>query len=118
MSNARSASPQELAVIAELAQHGAPKVGAADTLRDLQVRPMSDGGMGSLLLLPRGCPEAGRVLGETIASAEFIDIDGVPVSVTLNSDRHGQLFELDVWKADFSPLRAWPDAVALRVVPR
>jgi hypothetical protein len=29
----------------------------------------------------------------------------VPVSVALNVDQHGELFELDLWKVDFSPLQ-------------
>jgi hypothetical protein len=81
----------------------------------LLVVEMADGGMGSLRLAQ---PEAGedlRTFGRQIAAGEFVDSDGTPVSVTLNVDREGRLFELDMWKADFSPLLRWPSAES--VVP-
>lgn len=65
------------------------------------VTDMVDGGMGSLLI---GSGE-GRRLGKGVASYEFEDIDGVLVSVVLNVDQNGDLFELDVWKVDFSPTK-------------
>jgi hypothetical protein len=33
----------------------------------------------------------------------FKDIDGTPVSAALNVDQQGNLYELDIWKVDFSP---------------
>lgn len=65
------------------------------------VEDMNDGGMGSL----RFVGSEDRRLGKCIGEAEFDDADGVPVSVALNVDLHGQLFELDFWKVDFSPLK-------------
>ena len=65
------------------------------------VEDMNDGGMGSL----RFVGSADRSLGKCIGEAEFDDADGVPVSVALNMDQRGELFELDLWKVDFSPLR-------------
>ena len=47
--------------------------------------------------------------GGEIAEAAFQDADGVPVSITLNVDKFGDLFEMDVFKADFSPLIRYPD---------
>ena len=41
---------------------------------------------------------------------KFNDADGVPVSAALNLDQDHHLFELDVWKVDFSPLQRWPTA--------
>jgi len=32
------------------------------------------------------------------------DADGVPVRVTLCLDNHDQLFELELWKVNFSPI--------------
>jgi hypothetical protein len=65
------------------------------------VEEMNDGGMGSL----RFVGSANRRLGACVGEAEFDDADGVTVSVALNIDQRGELFELDVWKVDFSPLQ-------------
>lgn len=45
-----------------------------------------------------------QVFGSDIATAMLADADGVPVRVTLCLDNHDQLFELELWKADFSPI--------------
>lgn len=84
------------------------KVGEAvlDQLESSRVTRMDDGEMGSLKFEASGVEEAH--LGETIAEAEFVDEDGVAVSVALNLDQHGRLYELDVWKVDFSRLTRWP----------
>ncbi|MFK4505936.1 hypothetical protein LPJ38_32325 [Bradyrhizobium daqingense] len=65
------------------------------------VEQMNDGGMGSLRFVGGEDRRFGRCVGE----AEFDDADGVLVSVALNVDQRGELFELDFWKADFSPLQ-------------
>ncbi len=78
------------------------------TLYTALVEDMDDGGMGSLRF--NSCAaDSGRSLGRTVAEAEFLDEDGVPVCVELNLDEHSQLFELDVWKVDYSPVSRWPD---------
>jgi hypothetical protein len=64
------------------------------------VLDMRDGGMGSL----RFSGSEQRCYGSTLAEAEFKDADGTPVSVALMLDETGDLFELDIWKVDFSPL--------------
>jgi len=43
-----------------------------------------------------------------LAEAEFQDADGVALSITINVDQHGSLFEMDVWKVDFTPLIRLP----------
>lgn len=78
-----------------------------DMLADYLVEDMSDGGMGSVRF---SSPNAeGRRLGELLYQMEFADEDGVPVIATLFLDSLGQLFELDMWKVDFSPLKRFPD---------
>lgn len=70
-----------------------------------QVRDMDDGGMGSLQF-------AGgerRSLGSCLVEADYLDRDGVPVSIALNLDTNGLLYELDMWKVDFAPLKEYPD---------
>ena len=73
-------------------------------LDSLQVAPMPDGGMGSLAIAPFG----GRKFGSSRAACHFYDSDGVMVSAELNVDQNGTPFEVDVWKVDFTQLRAWP----------
>ena len=83
-----------------------------DWLEGLRVRSMEDGGMGSLLLLVRDASTTERRFGGRVAEYEFTDVDGVPVLASLNVDRNGLPFELDVWKIDFQPLIRIPDELA------
>jgi hypothetical protein len=69
-------------------------------ITQLLVNPMDDGGMGSLAI---GENYENRQLGEQIAEYMFKDLDGTPVSAALNVDELGELYELDIWKVDFSP---------------
>lgn len=70
------------------------------------VEEMEDGSMGGLKFISE---KKDRHLGKKIASFDFIDEDDVPVSVTLNVDNYGDLYELDIWKIDFSPLKSLPN---------
>lgn len=83
--------------------------------RDLRLEPMNDGEMGSLLF--ENLDRIDRRLGETVAKCYFEDSDGTLVSATLNLDQHGALFELDVWKVDFSKLQRWPLKEAICTIP-
>ena len=71
----------------------------------LQVKEANDGGMGGLVFLSKN---KDRHLGKDIASCEFDDQDGVKVIATLSVDNFGDLYELDVWKTDFSKLISFP----------
>ena len=74
-------------------------------LASLLVQPLLDGGMGSLQFQCNcSCPQLGR----TIAEYRFQALDGVEVIATLSLDQQGHLFELDMWKTDFSLLQRWP----------
>lgn len=80
------------------------KIKAVDSLLAC---PMNDGGMGSLYLFSKGngCPPyLSRKMGDQIWQVEKRDADGTPVSISLNLDLDGELYELDVFKADFSPI--------------
>ena len=68
------------------------------------VDEMLDGGMGSL----RFSSDKTRSLGGAVAEADYVDTDGVPVSIVVNVDQNGQLFELDIWKVNFLPLKCYP----------
>lgn len=78
----------------------------------LQVKEQEDGGMGSLLLGPGLVFDEERKFGRAAAEVQFQDEDGVDVIATLNLDKGGGLFELDIWKVDFTPLVRIPDAIA------
>lgn len=95
-------TPYEDTVVAELAR--------------LPVQDMPDGGMGSLKFRTRRLGKA--VYGKEIAEGAFQDADGMPVSVTLSLDDGGELFEFDVFKADGSPLKRYPDAGELKIIAR
>ena len=71
---------------------------------DMFVKPMDDGGMGSLAI----APFEKREVGSAAAECQFDDADGIPVLATLFLDRHGSPLEVDVWKTDYSPLQRWP----------
>ena len=83
-----------------------------DLVRQLDtalVSDMNDGGMGSL----RFCSEATK-MGSVLCEAESTDVDNVPLQLSVNLDEHGRLFELDIWKVDFSPLKSYPQPSTLR----
>ncbi len=69
-------------------------------LETLEVSELKDGGMGSLGI---GSEYHSRTFGKEVSTYEFTDSDGIEVSATLNLDTEGNLYELDVFKADFSP---------------
>lgn len=77
----------------------------------IRVRPMDDGGMGSLQIAPF---DRTRRFGSSPAQCHFYDVDGVPISVTLNLDQNDAPFEIDVWRVDFKPTRGWPLRAELR----
>ncbi len=67
---------------------------------------LNDGGMGSVRLTDR--LDRPRKMGRELVTAHYIDADGVPVIISVNLDEDGQLFEIDFWKVDFSPLERYP----------
>ena len=69
---------------------------------DLRAEEMNDGGMGSLRFVSG---KLDRKFGGCLGKAQFKDIDGTTVLVAVNSDQDGDLFELDLWRADFLPVR-------------
>lgn len=104
----RSLRPEEVRVLAAL-------LGSSPTATDhsVLVEDMADGGMGSIRFA-RISGES-RSLSKAIAKAEYVDADGVLVSIVVNIDEQGDLYELDFWKVDFSPLREYPKPEQLQV---
>jgi uncharacterized protein DUF6984 len=75
-----------------------------DSLRGSRVSDMNDGNMGSIRFV-RAEP---RTFGQILAEAQYTDVDGVCVSIAINADHKGDLFEVDFWRVDFSPLKRYP----------
>ena len=82
---------------------------SSDWKEKLIVKPMDDGGMGSLKLYPTGDLYENRKFGEKVSEIQFLDKDGVLVSASLNIDDKGKLYELDMWKVDFTSLIEIPE---------
>lgn len=76
-----------------------------ELVEDLTVAEADDGGMGSMVFGPG---QEMRRFGQTIAECQFLDEDGVLVIASLNTDERGGLYELDIWRVDFKPLKGWP----------
>ena len=104
----RKLFPQEEKLLDLLAQKSLVKL-SPHWKDNLLVIPMNDGGMGSLQLLPDGIKQENRLFGKCISQYQFTDKDGVEVIVSLNVDDKGELFELDIWKTDFSQLISLPE---------
>lgn len=100
--------PQEERLLELLVQKSSTKL-PSNWKENLLVKPMEDGAMGSLYLFPYGVTEKNRLLGECVSKYQFTDKDGVEVIASLNVDDKGELFELDIWKTDFSQLISIPE---------
>jgi len=80
-----------------------------DWKEKITVHPMNDGEMGGLVIFLDNENEQNRLFGEQISEYHFLDEDGIDVIASLNIDNKGNLFELDIWKTDFSKLLKFPD---------
>lgn len=80
-----------------------------EILKNLKVTELSDGGMGSLRLLPDCVETRDSIFGMQASSCQFTDQDGVEVVASLNLDQHGNPYELDIWKTDFKKLIRIPE---------
>jgi hypothetical protein len=76
-----------------------------------EVANLTEGGMGGIQLATRGEHTA------DIVEADYKDTDGRDVLITLTMNQYDELFDLDIWKADFSSLQRYPtpDKVKLSV---
>jgi len=101
----RKLKSQERELVALLLCHCPEGTRFLFDLNERVVREMTDGGMGSLRFLS---DREQRVRHRALSKAEFCDSDGVVVSVELTTDQFDDLFELDLWKVDFSPLQRFP----------
>lgn len=72
-------------------------------LEIMQVYDMDDGGMGSI----RFVNDNGKMF-KCIAEKQFYDEDGIPILVSININFENKLYELDIWKADFTKVIRYP----------
>jgi hypothetical protein len=109
MKNSRKLTKIEKNLLIFLIQKSNFNLENIDFDNDLLAEDMDDGGMGSLKLYPKDLENKKRIFGKTISDYSFLDIDGITVIVSLNLDKNGKLFELDVWKTDYSPVIKFPE---------
>ena len=68
-----------------------------------EVQNMGNAGTGSIQLSSRGDYAANLVEGD------YKDADGRDVLITLSTNEYDELYDLDIWKADFSRLAQFPE---------
>lgn len=101
--------PQEEKLLDHLIHLASLKILPPDWKAKMVVEQMDDGDMGSLRMFPSGSITENRVFGKQVSEYQFLDKDGIPVIASLNVDDMGNLFELDIWKTDYSALLQLPD---------
>ena len=113
----RELREDELRVLRKVLSQTSIETEFEEQVASMKVQTMADGGMGSIRFY-NGRDRSPLDYGGQIAEAAFQDADGVPVSITLSVDTIGDLFEMDVFKADFSPLIRYPDLADLAIIER
>jgi hypothetical protein len=111
--SARLLLPAEQELLEGMLSASGTKFTVGFPLPSALVEDMNDGGMGSIRFLP-SADQGGRT-AQVIAQGEYVDEDGVPVSIAINADQNGELFEVDFWKVDVSPLKRYPRASDLKI---
>lgn len=105
----RKPTESEIKLIAFLAKQGNYNLPAGWS-ETILVNNMDEGGTGSLTIqYTDGKKYEQRRFGRELSEYTFKDKDRVPVTVTLNLDEDDNLYELDVWKLDFSSVIAYPE---------
>jgi hypothetical protein len=103
----RKLRSEELTLIKAMAKGTSVENVVLAKLDDSEVVDLADGGMEII----RFVSEQGRLksFGRKVAEFLYKDEDDIPVSLALNFDNDGGLFELDIFKADESTLVKYPD---------
>lgn len=102
MESGRKLTKNEEQIIAFLISNSSLDI-SANWSKGLLVRSLDDGGMGSLYLFYKeASSNIKRKFGKQVSEMTFIDDDGIEVIVSLNVDEQEMLYELDVWKTDYS----------------
>lgn len=104
----REISKSELKLVSYLLE----KAGKQTHIPNL-IRPLKDEGMGSISFDLKGS----RKRVSQIIGGSFKDSDGVLVDFELTADENNELFELDLWKVDFSRLLKYPQLNVIKITP-
>lgn len=107
----RMPKPEELEIVKRLLILAGADAALNGQLDRVRVEEMADGGMGSIRFV-HSSGDTGE-FGREMVVATGVDADGTELSIALNLDQFGRLFELDIWKVDFSPLQELPEANTL-----
>ena len=107
----RKLRSDEIALIQTLLAFG-QRDDLAAGLGNAEVQTIPGEEAGGLVFAPVG--RDARKFGDVLATAEAEDSDGALITFALNLDGSGALYELDVWKDDFSRVISWPDPSRLR----
>ncbi|WP_299363502.1 hypothetical protein [Winogradskyella sp.] len=70
------------------------------------VEDLKDGQMGSIRFVNNN--SLNRKYGKRLIEVEYVDLDNIPVYISLTLDNKDKLYELDIWKVDFNPLIKYP----------
>lgn len=105
--NTRKATAKEEMLLTYLISKASVTI-SEDWKTNLLVASMDDGKMGSISLYPEGIVSENRQFGGQISEYLFLYEDGVTVIASLYVNKKGRLFELDMWKTDYSPLVRLP----------
>jgi hypothetical protein len=100
----RHLRPEEIELIRALLSRVSSGQELEKSLSHSTVSDMADGGMGSI----RFVASPPQAMGKQLVEAGYVDSDGVLISIALNIDTQGRLYELDFWKVDFAPLKQYP----------
>ena len=102
----RKLKAEEIALITWMIKDTNEGTAIINKLDELTVEEMDDGGMGSLKVVVDS--KDNRLYSRDLAKADLFDIDGVPVFISVDLDKNGDFYQLDVFKGDFSPLKKFP----------
>ena len=94
----------EIQLVSLLLQRTGDLAARKSRLADMHVQEMPDGKMGSLYFVSETKLPEQRRFGRRISEIQFNDVDGVAILASLNVDKDGDLYELDVWKTDYTPV--------------
>ncbi|VEJ21499.1 DUF6984 family protein [Neisseria animaloris] len=106
--NKRPLTDDEANLLKILLANKKPQYAQLQTYFSDSVITLDDGGMGSFLFFNEKNEEDNLKI-IPISEYQFNDKDDVPVLATLYSYSDGRLYELDIWKVDFSPLLTYPN---------
>jgi hypothetical protein len=110
----RSLREEETALLRSLLEDHPSGKSLLGALKTASISDLRDGGMGSIQFNTDSAGE--RRMSQCVAEADYVDADGVSVSIAVNIDERGQLFELDLWRVDFAPLAKYPTPTTIRNV--